>query len=352
LPFRSFMKARTAREENRMKGHIARHISPAVIALFALCFVETRANAQNPPRAFQIVSAGGDVGLTRGQALRYTWVNLNEPDPRTREFELLGIQVRLLAASGIVIAQAAAPAVGAGAFQAFDFIRDQINLPGEPGTGRLQVRLDVSVYYARARGSEAFDITRQVLDAFDDGLEVIDRQTGRTAVSSKPKEIVVVGSKPAPDAGSAGQDSVWIDLGSPVGIAAEQTLRIAVFNPLPPAPPGEDGRKYVMLVAPVILDADGQVIARPGEVSLAPGQSHSFDFRRSDLPAAGEPGTGRLQVRSAIQRRFFPGIVSRISAGQVDRFPGALELVDQSTGTTMLLLPAVQAAREAARRIQ
>jgi hypothetical protein len=64
------------------------------------------------------------------------------------------------------------------------------------------------------------------------GLEVIDRQTRRTAVSSKPKEIVVVGSKPAPDAGSAVQDSVWIDLGSPVGIAAEQTLRITVFNPL------------------------------------------------------------------------------------------------------------------------
>jgi len=163
---------------------------------------------------------------------------------------------------------------------------------------------------------------------------------------------VVVGSKPAPDAGSAVQDSVWIDLGSPVGIAAEQMLRITVFNPLPPAPPGEDGRKYFMLVAPVILDADGQAIARPGEVALAPGQSHSFDFKRSDLPAAGEPGTGRLQVRSAIQRRFFPGIVSRISAGQVDRFPGALELVDQGTGTTMLLLPAVQAAREAARRIQ
>ena len=74
-----------------------------------------------------------------------------------------------------------------------------------------------------------------------------------------------------------------------------------------------------------------------GEVALAPGQSHSFDFKRADLPAAGEPGTGRLQVRSAIQRRFFPGIVSRISAGTVDRFPGALELVDQGTGTTMLL---------------
>ena len=135
-----------------MKRYIARYISPAVLALFALCFMETPARAQTPPRAFQIVSAGGDVGLTRGQTLRYTWVNLNDPDPQQREFELLGIQVKVLAASGVVIAQAAAPAVDAGAFQTFDFIRDQINLPGEPGTGRLQVRLEVSVYYARPQG--------------------------------------------------------------------------------------------------------------------------------------------------------------------------------------------------------
>ena len=334
-----------------MKGYIARYVSPAVLALSALCFMETSVRAQNP-RAFQIISAGGDAGLTRGQTLRYTWVNLNDPDPQKRQFELLGIQVKVLVASGLVVAQVAAPAVGAGEFQTVDFIRDEITLPGEAGTGRLQVRLEVSVYYARPQGIDGFDITQQLLNAFDDGLEVVDMQTGRTAVSSKPKEIVGVGSKPAAAAGGAVQDSVWIDLGSPVGIAPEQTLRITVFNPLPPAPPGEDGRKYMMLVAPVILDADGQAIARQGEVALAPGQSHSFDFTRADLPAAGEPGTGRLQVRSAIQRRFFPGIVSRISAGTVDRFPGALELVDQGTGTTMLLLPAVQAAREAARRSQ
>jgi hypothetical protein len=83
--------------------------------------------------------------VTRGRAATIdpSRVNLSDPDPRTREFELLGVQVRLLAASGVVIAQAAAPAVGAGAFQAFDFIRDQINLPANPGppsagaTGRV-----------------------------------------------------------------------------------------------------------------------------------------------------------------------------------------------------------------------
>jgi hypothetical protein len=94
------------------------------------------------------------------------------------------------------------------------------------------------------------------------------------------------------------------------------------------------------------------VIARRGEIALAPGQSHSVDFKRADLSAAGELGTGRQQVRSEIRRRFFPGISARISQGNVDKFSGTLELVAESTGQTMLLLPAVQAARTAAGRLQ
>lgn len=133
----------------------------------------------------------------------------------------------------------------------------------------------------------------------------------------------------------AGQDSIWIDIGSPVGVASGQALRITVLNPLAPAPPGEDGRKYKMLFAPLILDADGQVIARRDEITLDPGQFHSFDFKRADLPLAGEPDTGRLQVRSEIRRRFFSGITNRISQGELDNFFGTVELVDSGTGKTL-----------------
>jgi hypothetical protein len=152
---------------------------------------------------------------------------------------------------------------------------------------------------------------------------------------------------PEPAASSAGgQDAIWIDIGSPLGIVPGQTLRISVVNPLAPPLPDEDGRKYKMVFAPLILDADGRVIARSDEITLDPGEFHSFDFNRADLPLAGEPGTGRLQVRSEIRRRFFPGIASRIPQG---KFPGTVELIDNSSGKTMLLLPAVQASRSAAR---
>src|SRR5262245_19738006 len=76
------------------------------------------------------------------------------------------------------------------------------------------------------------------------------------------------------------QTSVIQDL-APVGLAYGQTLRISVANPLPPAAPGEDGRKYKMLVAPLILDAPGRVIARSDEITLDPGEFHSFNFNRA-----------------------------------------------------------------------
>jgi hypothetical protein len=125
---------------------------------------------------------------------------------------------------------------------------------------------------------------------------------------------------------------------APVGLAFGQTLRVTALNPLEAPAPGADGRKFKMLVAPLILLADGRVIAERDEVSLAPGEFHSFDFKRADLPLTGETDTGRLQVRVEIRRRFFPGFISRFPQGDVDNAPVSIELIDDSTGKTAMLL--------------
>ena len=39
------------------------------------------------------------------------------------------------------------------------------------------------------------------------------------------------------------------------------------------------------------------MVARTDGIALDPGEFQSFDVTRADLPLAGEPGTGRLQVR-------------------------------------------------------
>jgi hypothetical protein len=81
----------------------------------------------------------------------------------------------------------------------------------------------------------------------------------------------------------------------PVGLAFGQSLRINVHNSLTASSP-EVRRSFKMLVAPLIMDLNGNVIAQGGEITLGPNESHFFDFKRDALPLAGEPGTGRLQV--------------------------------------------------------
>jgi len=245
--------------------------------------------------------------------------------------------VKVFDASGNLIAQSADLVVAPGEFRYFDLNRDALPLPGEPGTGRLQVRLEVTVVGTH----RATDITlkRGVIGAFDDAVEIIDNSSGRTTVSPdggvnaivlndthgkeslNPKTFQII---------SAGNDYL-------TGIVSGQTLRVSVLNPLPPPPPGADGRKFKMLFTPLILLADGSVVAQGDEIALDPGEFHAFDFKRADLPLAGVHGADRLQARVEIRRRFFPGFVSRFPQGDLDDAPNVLELVDDSTGKTTTL---------------
>jgi hypothetical protein len=73
-------------------------------------------------------------------------------------------------------------------------------------------------------------------------------------------------------------------------------------------------------------------------VNRLPGEFHSFDFKRAELPLAGALGADRAQVRVEIRRRFFPGITSRISQGELDGAPAAVEIFKDGTGKTTILI--------------
>lgn len=90
---------------------------------------------------------------------------------------------------GNLIAQGAELVSPPGEFRSFDFNRDTLPLPGEPGTGRLQLRTVLEVHFQR---TNLVKFTVEIAP-----LEVIDNRTGKTVVlvSQKPKETVVVGSK-------------------------------------------------------------------------------------------------------------------------------------------------------------
>jgi hypothetical protein len=229
----------------------------------------------------------------------------------------------LLAADRSVIAQAEAAAVGVGQFQSFDFNRDEITLPGEDPTGRLQMVLEATV-----SGIEYRDIVLKegIIESFDDTLEVVDNLTGRTTVSlghganelslddtAGKERIVPEGFQII----SAGKDSL-------IGIVPGQTLRVSAMNPFDPSV-GDD-RKFKMLFAVTVLGADGTVIAESDEITLDPGEFHFFNFKRSDLPVSGEPG-GRLQARVMFNKLKLK-----------TEFPSSVEIVDESTGKTTVMM--------------
>src|SRR5215510_399814 len=84
-----------------------------------------------------------------------------------------------------------------------------------------------------------------------------------------------------------------------VALAPEDTLRFTAFNP---APAGEVGEPISMQMR--LYNEQGRVIANSTEVAIPPGEFRTISFKRDDLPLAGEPGTGILQVRTAPLWRF------------------------------------------------
>jgi len=131
-----------------------------------------------------------------------------------------------------------------------------------------------------------------------------------------------------------------------VTLSAGQTLRVSVINPLPPPAPGEDARKFKMLFAVTIFDDAGGVLARSAEITLNPGQSHSFDFHRANLPSPEGTDTTPLQLRSEIRRLHTPfSVPIRIVSADLNVL---VELIDSFTGQTQLttyLAPGVLLSR-------
>jgi hypothetical protein len=85
---------------------------------------------------------------------------------------------------------------------------------------------------------------------------------------------------------------------APVGLVPGQTLRITVAS-LRPAAEGDQPPPTGDRVRLFLLDARGRRIADSGSRELPAVQMEWFSVERDRLPA-GEPGTGRLQVRAVV----------------------------------------------------
>ena len=146
-----------------------------------------------------------------------------------------------------------------------------------------------------------------------------------------------------------GDGELAIDLHfTPLSLANEQTLRLEVAHEwvfgveLPTAASQTD----------FFLEIEGV----EGEYSLTqrgnflPGENIAINFSRLDIPAPGDPGTGRLTVRAGMRYRvrLRPAQLAQMWArGTLPQFPALLQLVDNNDPSALgVLLPAIMKVRE------
>ena len=115
-----------------------------------------------------------------------------------------------------------------------------------------------------------------------------------------------------------------------VGLAHGQSLRLTLFNP-------DEGP----VRAEARLHHTGGVQVGMGDGSVRfvqPGISCSFDFNRNDIPLAGEPGTGRVQLRATVN------CVRTDSSPPINPVVASMEVLEVRDGTsnTIFLAEVIQ----------
>jgi hypothetical protein len=325
------------------------------LAVLGLCVVQPITRAQPQPVIAQVtltdtqptppggndsiwIDIGSPVGFVASQTLRFTAFNPDELEPPDAQPGPARAHVKVFDARGNLIIQSAEVLIPAGEFRSIDIHREDIPLTGEPVTGRLEVLAQLLIAKQQARRAH-----------FLASLELVDNSSGKTLLVpavQKAREVAAPSSVPTGLTSTTGNTAVQSSAndeplifflgGIPLGFVRGQTMRISVVNPDHLQPQAPDGRKFKMLVAPLILNAHGDVIAAGDEITLDPGEFHSFDFDRDEIALQGEQGTGRLQVHSQIRFRFF-SIVERTRITP-DEVPASLELIDNSTGSTTVLI--------------
>jgi hypothetical protein len=113
------------------------------------------------------------------------------------------------------------------------------------------------------------------------------------------------------------------------GMARGQTARFTIFNPNEPV--NTEPTRQVTFVEVMLMDARGAVIAQSDEIAIPPGEFRSVDFKRDDLPVAGD----RAQTRAKVRYKSFY-LVDRTRA--IGFPPASIELIDNDTGHSTLLI--------------
>ena len=283
-----------------MKGYIARNIliaKLAALALSALCFLQAPVRAQGMTGYIVIFPS---VGVAPDQSLRFTIFNPNgEPvSAQAQIHHTGGMQVCLADGS-----------VRSGDFLSFDFKQRAIPLPGEAGTGRIQVRGSVRLTFSEA--------IKPVVAS----MEIVEIKDGTSST-------VFVAEKIIHQIGGDGNDTIISGFGNDtiMGVGPGQKLRVTIFN----SPSSEsEGQSEPVGGHVKVFDWRGNLIAQSPELAIPTCEFRSFDIDLLALSIPGEPGTNRVQARIKPFYSFRSERLSPVLA--------SFEIVDNRTGKTVVL---------------
>ncbi len=295
-----------------MKRYITRHIFTAglaALALCALCFLKTPVRAQGMTGYTVIFPS---VGLAPGQILRLTLSNPNDTPVRVQAWGHHSGGVNVALGDGSV------RFVRAGVSYSFDLKRSDIPMPGEEGTGRIQLYGSVKITFS------------ETIKPVVVSMETISISDGTSNASFFARLIPSQTSS-----GSGGNDTfIWYPgtlTDVYTGIAPGQKLRATLFNPPSFAPQaGLDAQPAPVGGHVKVFDGSDNLIAQSPEMVIPPGEFLSFDFDYYALPLIGEPGANRKQARI---KPFFNFQSERLSP-----ILASVEIVDNTTGKTTVLI--------------
>ena len=171
-----------------------------------------------------------------------------------------------------------------GEFRFSDVWRKDLNTEGERGTGRAEVILKITMIAPAGSDLENFPCSLEVIK---DGV-----QDGDSVQTDSKYRLIILAAKRSKQL-------------APTGFKPGQSLRYTFIYPK------EEGSQPVRVQA-YVYDQTGRLLTQTDPVKLEPGQSYTATINHEDLPAEGDNGTERLQVRADIRVASVDGSVGRV----------------------------------------
>ena len=240
------------------------------------------------------------VGFVHGEKVRLSVSNTEESTGTLSLSFSYYLAHGTNASSGVPFYESEWMRVPRGEFRFSEVTREQLKTEGEPGTGRAQMMVRITMLAPAGSDPEHFPGSLEIIEEED--------QDGSSVQTDSKYRLIILAAKRSKHL-------------APIGFIPGQRLSYTFLNP------NEEGSQPVRVQA-YIYDATGRLLTQTDPIELLPGESYTANINRDDLHVAGEEKTGRLQVRAGIQAVLMDGSVRPF------KLSVSMEVVENRTGVT------------------